>query len=153
MFNPKTLTSFLAASALAFGAVVSLSPTVNAADYDYTYYGYDTDNDGFLEETEYVGYSYDLIDYDDDDLINESEWSDYTSIWYEPYNDVDYTGTFTSYDLDGDGYIEYSEYETNYDSDLYTAWDIDNDGYIEDYEYNTAANMYVDYDNDGLYEW
>lgn len=96
-----------------------------------------------------------MIDYNDDNYIDEQEWNDYTTIWYEPYDNVSYNNTydFNYYDTDNDGYIEVSEYEAAYDNSLYEAWDTDNDGYIDYFDYDTTANMYVDYDNDGLYEW
>lgn len=153
MFLKKFKYSMLmAGTAVSLGAIVGLSSPAHA---DYTYYGYDTDNDGYLEEDEYVDYSYDLIDTDGDNYIDETEWDNYTSIWYEPYDDIDYDTQydFEYYDTDNDGYIEITEYENAYDNEIYEAWDTDNDGYVEYEEYNTAATMYSDYDVDGLYEW
>ncbi len=143
----------LAASALTIGAVLAISASAQA-ETNYTYYGYDMDNDGYLEETEYVRYSYDLIDYDDDGVIDEGEWDDYTSVWYDPYDiDYGYGNAFSDYDVDNDGNLEMNEYTTAYDDNLYDMWDIDGDGYVEAYEYDQVASTYIDYDDDGLYEW
>lgn len=153
MFISKnTFKSLLAGAALTFGAAVTLSAPAQATTTNYTYAGYDTDNDGYLEEVEYVRYSYDLIDRDDSGMIDSKEWDDYTSVWYDPY-DVTYTGEFEYYDTDNDGFIEVSEYENAYDEDIYQAWDTDNDGFVEVEEYNTAASTYEEHDDEGLFDW
>jgi len=147
-----TFNSLLAGTALTLGSVLILSAPSEAATYDYSYY--DADNDGYLEMVEYVDYSYDLIDYDNSNTIDRTEWQDYQTVWYDPYTveyDTDYG--FDYYDVDNDGYLEYAEYEEAYDPDLYDAWDEDDDGLIDDDEYETVGTTYVDYDDDGLYEW
>ena len=110
------LTALIAGSILSGGAL-SLSPA--HADYAYSYYGYDHDNDGYLEENEYVDYSYGLIDYNEDGYIDEDEWDSYIDVWYDPY-DLSYDATydFDYYDTDNDGFIELTEYEAAYDEVL-----------------------------------
>jgi Ca2+-binding EF-hand superfamily protein len=151
----KKLGAYCSALALVTGFALTVPAQTAQADYSATYYGYDTDNDGYLEETEYVDYSYDLIDYDNDGYISDTEWNDYTSVWYEPYDDLNYDTAydFDYYDTDNDGYLEYSEYSEAYDSELYNAWDADSDGYVEYSEYSDLYDVYDDYDYDGLYDW
>lgn len=124
-------------------------------DIETTFYYYDQNNNNRMDQDEYLQYSYTTIDYNDDGYIDETEWNEYTTVWYEPVDlTYDNTQEFASYDADGDGYIEMNEYSEAYDySPMYTAWDVDGDGYIEISEYNTMTTTYIDSDADGVYEW
>lgn len=161
-----TISNLLKSTALGTATIFTLgvaATSVNAKDYSmtsstyvtptYSYVAYDTNRDGRMNEDEFMTYSYNNIDVNSDNLIDENEWNDYTSIWYEPYDiDAD-TAEFSSYDTDNDGFIEMSEYESSYDSDLYTYWDSDNDGFIETNEYEQVANNYVQVDTNDVYTW
>lgn len=108
-----------------------------------------------MNRDQYVVYSYEMIDYDHDGMIDDGEWRDYTTIWYQPY-DIHHdheTHTFVSYDVNGDGYIDSTEYNNAYDVDLFTAWDVDNSGTIDAKEYTTVTTTYRDLDKDGVYDW
>lgn len=137
----STLSSILIATLLLFG-----SPA-NAA-----YTAFDNNDDGLLDENEYVDYSYDVIDYNDDGLLDDDEWYDYSSVWYEPY-DIDYDSDLGAFDADNDGYIDEDEYADNYDSDLFNEWDADNSGFVDDKEYEEVATLYDDADEDGLFDF
>ena len=124
------------------------------SDVKTTNYFFDKNNNGMMDRDEYVVYSYTTIDYNNDNMIDETEWNKYTTSWYEPYNmKYDNSRTFVSYDVDGDGYIEASEYEKAVDYDVYTSWDTDNDGMVDTTEYDRMTTTYHDSDKDGVYEW
>ena len=145
----------LTCAAVAMTAALTLAPNVADAKKDTLYYTYDTDGDGFIEETEYVQYTYDVIDYDNEDGISTDEWDTYTTVWYEPYDSITYNTErdFEYYDTDGDGVIEAVEYEKAYDNSFFTAWDKDGDGFIEYTEYQTLPTVYENYDTDNVYTW
>lgn len=133
------------------GEVVSETTTTTTTDT----YVYDTNKDMMMDRDEYVVYSYEVIDYDHDGMIDEGEWRDYTTIWYEPVDvvyDAD-THTFVSYDVNGDGFIDATEYRNAYDVDLFTAWDVDSSGTVDATEYQTITTTYRDLDKDGVYDW
>lgn len=150
-FTKDTLLKTCSTMTLVLGtaSIIGASP---AKAYQDAFYVYDTDNDGYIEETEYVSYSYDVIDWDNDGYISDDEWDYYTSVWYEPY-DYNVSNSFTYYDTDNDGFIEIAEYNSAYDDRIYDSWDIDNDGYLETVEYNQLTNTYSTYDYDDVYTW
>ena len=131
------------------GEIVATHTTRTVTDT----YKFDANENGILDQNEYVAYSYTMIDHDGDGLIDDVEWNDYTTIWYEPVDVEPDNERFTAYDLDGDGYIDTTEYEQAYDADLYEAWDSDNDGTVRMSDYETITRTYHDLDNDGLYDW
>lgn len=131
------------------GEIVATTTTRTITDT----YKFDTNQNGILDEDEYVAYSYTMIDHDGDGVIDEVEWHDYTTIWYEPVNVTPRSGSFASFDLNGDGYIDATEYQQAYDVNLYRAWDSNNDGTVRMSDYEAMTRTYYDLDNDGLYEW
>ncbi|MEH6671905.1 hypothetical protein [Halopseudomonas sp.] len=59
---------------------------------------------------------------------------------------------YEAWDTDGDGFIEYSEWDAGYDYDpLYTTWDTDGDGMLTDDEWGTGLYNSYDADNDGVW--
>lgn len=116
-------------------------------------YKFDANQNGILDQDEYVAYSYTMIDHDGDGLIDDVEWDDYTTIWYEPLDVKPRGDSFASFDLNSDSYIDATEYQQAYDANLYQAWDSDNDGTIRMSDYETITRTYHDLDNDGLYDW
>jgi len=57
-----------------------------------------------------------------------------------------------AWDTDGDGLIEYTEWDTNYDYDpIYTSWDTDEDGLLSDDEWDTGLFNAYDADGDGVW--
>lgn len=137
-FNPK-------------GEVVVTETTTTITDI----YEYDTNKDNFMDEDEYVTYSYTKIDHNGDGLVDEIEWNDYTNYWYSPlpmkHDPV--VQKFVSYDLNGDGRLDRDEYEKAYDVKIYSAWDANQDGRVDRAEYETINRTYYDLDSDGIYEW
>ena len=133
------------------GEIVATTKTTTTTDY----YEFDTNQNELLDPEEYVVYSYEVIDHNKDGKVNNKEWNDYTTIWYEPvdvHRDPE-TSTFVAYDIDGDGYIDMTEYKNAYDVDLYNAWDKDKSGALDMNEYKSMSTTYHDLDKDGYYEW
>lgn len=133
------------------GEVVSTETTTTVTDV----YQYDTNQNSYMDQDEYVVYSYTKIDHNGDGLVDEIEWNDYTTHWYSPFQ-VKYDPvkqSFKSYDLNGDGRLDRSEYEKAYDVNIYQSWDSNKDGRVDKGEYETVTKTYYDLDNDGTYDW
>lgn len=128
-----------------------------------TDYNYDTFNTGFGE----TGY-YDALDTDDDTFLNESEYSTGLYADYDRDNDrlisedefgvgtgrylgADYDSDFATYDSDGDSFLNQQEfgefYGTDY-SDYYTDLDTDGDALLNEQEYSTGIYNSADLDRD-----
>ncbi|MDZ7756839.1 hypothetical protein [Rhodohalobacter sp.] len=89
-----------------------------------------TDNAGLDDEDFYL-FTYDMIDTDDDDLINSAEWD----VGYDYYYGEVLEDDLVVYDLDGDGYISYMEYNTAVvDTDYYATLDVDADTFLDQEE-------------------
>ncbi len=131
------------------GEIVATNTTKTVTDT----YKFDANNNGILDQDEYVTYSYTMIDRDDDGVVDDVEWNDYTKLWYQPVDVKPRADAFVSYDVDGDGYIDATEYKKAYDVNLYNSWDANSDGSVQMSEYQTMTTTYHDLDNDGLYEW
>lgn len=133
------------------GEVVATETTTTVTDV----YQYDTNQNSYMDQDEYVVYSYTKIDHNGDGLVDEIEWNDYTNYWYSPlpvkYDPV--KQSFKSYDLNGDGRLDRSEYEKAYDVNIYQSWDSNKDGRVDKGEYETVTKTYYDLDNDGIYDW
>jgi hypothetical protein len=131
------------------GEIVATNTTKTVTDT----YKFDTNNNGILDEDEYVIHSYTMIDHDGDGMIDDVEWKDYNTHWYGPVGLKPRSESFTAYDLNADGYLDGTEYQQAYDADLYRAWDTDKDGVVRTSDYEAMTTTYHDLDNDGLYEW
>jgi len=133
------------------GEVVATETTTTTTDV----YQFDTNQNTYMDQDEYVVYSYTKIDHNGDGLVDEIEWNDYTNYWYSPlpikHDPV--KQSFVSYDLNGDGRLDRSEYEKAYDVNIYQSWDSNKDGRVDMSEYQTITKTYYDLDNDGIYEW
>ena len=118
------------------------------------YVAYDMNKNNYLEPDEYMTYSYHVIDLNDDDVVTEEEWNSYTTVWYEPL-DVERTKVeaFTSYDVDGDGDIDFTEYSEGPETYVFTSWDADGNGYIDADEYNSVVTEYRTVDENNIYVW
>lgn len=113
----------------------------------------DKDRDGRLNTTEYVDFSYRLIDYGNDGRLDPREWQAYTDIFYEPI-ELDYQGkSFEEIDANGDGHIGAEEYADGYDRALFKAWDNNNSGYVEFEEYRELTAFYDHADEEDLYDF
>lgn len=118
------------------------------------YVAYDMDGDGVLEPDEYTTYSYNVIDRDGDKYITDSEWSDYTTVWYEPLGqDLSKIREFAELDTNADGKVDFEEYKAKPEVNLFSGWDTDGDGFINDTEYTTVITRYKTVDTGNLYNW
>lgn len=133
--------------------VSAIAASVMLGSAASAYMAYDTNNDSYLNEREYISYSYDVIDTNDDGYLGHDEWAEYTDVWYDPYDNVYYEGDFANYDVDNDGFIEQIEYTDAYDSNLYDSWDMDNNGYVDENEYSELTTQYEDVDENDIYEF
>ncbi|MDN3687566.1 EF-hand domain-containing protein [Cyclobacterium jeungdonense] len=101
-------------------------------------------DNSYLDDEDFYTFNYALIDTDDDDLLTEEEWTYGYDYYYGDYLKDGYD-SFEAYDVDGDGYIEYTEYYDGlYDTDYYVTWDIDKDTYLSQEE--LAENVFENWD-------
>ena len=126
------------------------------------YNDWNVTDDQYLDDEDFMVSTYDVWDTDDDDLLTEDEWNMGYDYYYGDYVDYD----FNAVDIDGDGFVEYTEYddaliETNYFQDwdndvdgyltetelaygVFNRWDLDNDGVLEPNEYRNFDSYYLD---------
>ncbi len=145
--------------AVTAGAETGISDSSNTTTTTTTtttrYYTYDINQDMNMDQNEYVTHSYRLIDYDRDGRVDRTEWNKYTTVFYQPIGltaepaRVDFVG----YDVNGDGFIDTTEYTKAYDVKVYEAWDADRNGVVDAAEYQKVTTTYHDFDNDGIYDW
>ena len=133
------------------GEIVSTKTTTTTTDT----YEYDVNRDQMMDESEYVTYSYSVIDYNNDGIVDDTEWRQYRTIWYQPEQVPVQaeTRTFVSYDLNGDGVMDMTEYKSARDLNIYKAWDINHDGVVDVEEYQTITASYDDADKANIYTW
>ena len=102
-----------------------------------------------LDDTDYYENTYDVWDEDDNDLLDKNEYN----LGYD-YSYGDYVvSDFNSVDTDGDGYVDYTEYETSVaDTDMFNEWDMDKDQTLSDNEISRMVFNNWDYDNSNFIE-
>lgn len=114
------------------------------------YDDWNQNDDEYLDDEDCYLSVYEIWDIDNDNLLSEDEWY----LGYD-YNYGDYIITdYDAIDIDGDGFIEYSEYTGILDdSDLYLEWDIDASKYLTDKELANGVFNQWDLDKDNkLYQ-
>lgn len=134
---------FLMASVFATGLAVA-PITADAADtYKIeTFENIDVDKSGFMENGEYLDYAFGKADWDNDGYLENTEWVKYTEVYYDPY-EIGYD-SYTSYDTDGDGFIDRSEFNEFPTTSLYSAWDYDNDNAINSDDWDRVTAHYTE---------
>lgn len=102
-----------------------------------------------FDDTDYYENTYDVWDADDNDLLDENEWY----LGYD-YSYGDYVVTdFDAVDTDGDGYVDYDEYESSLgNTDLFNEWDVDQDQTLNNNEIARMVFNNWDYDNSNFIE-
>ncbi len=103
-------------------------------DNDFT--GYDSNQDGYLDEDEYSGGFFRNLDGNTDGKVDETEWNDGMT-----NNGV--TGqSWADWDIDRDGFLNDGEYRDGYNKNNWSrAWDTDQDNRLSMDEYNNRNGM------------
>ena len=109
-----------------------------------------------LDPDEYMTYSYNVIDIDGNKFITDEEYTTYKNVWYKPVTAKDVKAEeFVKLDANADGRIDFDEYNngTTTTTTVFTSWDADGNGYVDDTEYKTVVTEYQTIDTDGIYTW
>lgn len=143
----------LPAGAQVFGPELGTDLDYDRFNTGFTGTGYydalDRDTDGLLNESEYSTGLYRDFDRDRDNLISADEFeTGYTrNLGMDTYD----ASMFDTYDADGDGMLMQSEfggfYGDNY-RDTYTSYDMDQDGFLNADEYSTSLYNRADVNQD-----
>lgn len=123
-------------------------------------YGYDEDNNGFIEKDEMVSYMYRLTDENNDGVITDDEFqTSYAMTYYADQNNMDSADvettdtkmTMSYWDKDKDDTLDTSEMETLVsDAGIYKQWDYDADGRVSVDELARGTFRAYDDNNDGM---
>ena len=102
-------------------------------------------NNDYLDDEDFYLTSYEVWDVDDDERLTEEEW-----LFGYDYHYGDFiVEEYEVIDIDGDGFIEYVEYEDVLnDTPFYTQWDVDASEYLSDTELAEGIFEIMDKDND-----
>ncbi len=129
-------------------ALISRSEFVDRFTENYVN-DWDIINDDHLDDEDFFNASFTIWDDDSDEQLSEQEWLYGYDYFYGDY----VSDEFVSVDVDGDGFIEYTEY---YDvlspTTIYTDWDVDGDNYLNEYELARMVFNNWDYDNSNFIE-
>ncbi|PHP28653.1 hypothetical protein [Limimaricola cinnabarinus] len=154
----KLLAAAATAALLAGPATAQMFGDEYGTDYDYDTFntgfgetGYydalDTDDDTFLNESEYSTGLYADYDRDNDRVISEEEFG----LGTERYLGADYESDFATYDADEDGFLDQEEFGEFYGADYtdhYAGLDTDGDELLSEDEYTTGIYDSADLDDD-----
>jgi Ca2+-binding EF-hand superfamily protein len=104
-------------------------------------------DDEYLDDEDFYLSVYDVWDADDDELLDEEEWTMGYDYYYGDYVISDYDAI----DIDGDGFIEYTEYnDVLVDTDFFVDWDADADDFLNEDELAEGVFHIWDLNNDGM---
>lgn len=113
------------------------------------YDDWNNEDDEYLDDEDFYVSVYDIWDTDDDELLTEEEWIMGYDYYYGDYIVNDYEAV----DIDGDGFIEYAEYnDVLGDSDFFATWDVDASEYLDEEELAEGLFTIWDVDNSGYLE-
>lgn len=131
----------LFSSLLAGFAAITFPAQADTYQYE-TFDNIDVDRSGLLENGEYSHYAFGKADWDKDGYLEESEWVKYTELYYDPY-ELDYD-SYTEYDTNGDGFIDYYEFNEFPTASLLQTWDFDDDNRVTDRDWDQVSAYYRD---------
>lgn len=140
----KTLTAAVLGAGLAMYPL-SADADVDAPEYKMdTFHDWDADQSGALDFNEYRTFAFSTADWDNDGVLEDTEWVKYTEFYYDPF-DLRYEA-FSYYDTDGDGFIERTEFTQLPHDDLYSLWDYDDNDYVDMADWDHVTAYYTDYE-------
>tara|TARA_B100001079_G_scaffold261356_1_gene262417 strand:+ start:673 stop:1044 length:372 start_codon:yes stop_codon:yes gene_type:complete len=99
-----------------------------------------------LSATTVFAASFDQLDNNGDNTITKDEYFGSISDW----------GTYSDWDVNGDGLIDESEFDDGPFDGTYTYYDYNNDGYLDSYELYDGVYTSYDANDDGIWndnEW
>jgi Ca2+-binding EF-hand superfamily protein len=113
------------------------------------YDDWNNQDDDYLDDEDFYVSVYDMWDADEDEVLTEEEWIMGYDYYYGDYIVNDYEAV----DVDGDGFIEYAEYnDVLGDSDFFATWDVDASEYLSEEELAEGVFTIWDVDNSGYLE-
>ena len=108
------------------------------------YSNWDTDNDGLIDDDEYSTGLFRHWDENDNGVLEENEWSRANDNWFN-----DYSVEYSAWDSDGDGFLEYREFDAGLGKTSYYAdWDVNNTLFIEKSDFCQSLFNQADADDD-----
>ncbi len=114
---------------------------------DYYWDDWNNVDDPYLDDEDFYTFTYNIIDVDNDEMLSLDEWTYGYNYYYGDYLLDD----FTAYDIDGDGFVEYTEYtDPFYDTDFFVSWDVDRDTYLSEEELGERVFERWDTNDTGL---
>ena len=109
---------------------------------------WDTDNDGLIDDDEYATGLFRHWDENDNGVLEESEWRKANDNWFGEYD-----AEFSAWDSDGDGFLEYREFDTGLGKTAYYSdWDANNTLFIEREEFCSSLFAQADANDDDRIE-
>lgn len=108
---------------------------------------WDRNDNGRIEEDEYVTAHFSLIDLNRDGVITRNEWESSGRFWLED----DYPVGFSRWDIDGDERINRDEFARRLDTNtVFQRWDADSSDALNKEEVMAGIHGSWDADGDGL---
>jgi len=128
----KLIVPLLLAGSAALAGCATVMDPVAAANACGTYGMVDSDNDGFIEASEWNAYRSGAYSYWDANADGRISRTEFQNCWY------------------GGGFYNASAYNRDYWSNYWSAFDANNDGYLSNEEYwGSAAWARMDRNNNG----
>ncbi|MEQ8798866.1 MAG: hypothetical protein RJQ08_14285 [Salinisphaeraceae bacterium] len=108
---------------------------------------WDRNDNGRIEEDEYVTAHFSLIDLDRDGVITSNEWESSGRFWLED----DYPVGFSHWDIDGDERINRDEFACRLETKtVFQRWDADSSDSLNEKEVMAGIHGSWDADDDGV---
>lgn len=111
--------------------------------YENNFNVWDADNDGTLNEEEFLNTTFTNTDTNNDDQISQEEWDTGYAAFFGNWTEDD----FATFDEDGDGMLDNDEWNNVFaDSEWFETFDEDNNSMLTEEEWDTG--LFNDWDTD-----